>query len=87
MSSESLPQPQPGHRRGLWIAGGVLAALLALFTLADAVVARFSEPIKIAYGYVSGNPSVPNCRTTITREAAVGPLWYRVRWMRCALSD
>jgi hypothetical protein len=55
--------------------------------LAYAVVARFSEPIKIAYGYVSGNTSVPTCRTTITREAAVGPLWYRVRWMRCALSD
>lgn len=37
----------------------------------------------MAYGYVSGNPSLPNCRTTVAHEATVGPLWYRVLDVNC----
>jgi hypothetical protein len=51
--------------------------------LAYAAFVRFSEPIKFGYGFVSGNPSAPNCRTTITRESTAGPLWYRVLDVTC----
>lgn len=75
--------PQPGHGHGWRIAGGIFVVLLALFTLLWLVFARFSGPIKMAYGYVSGNPSLPDCSTTVGHEAAVGPLWYRILDVNC----
>jgi hypothetical protein len=77
------PRPQPAHGRGWWVAGGVFAVLLALSGLLYAALPRLSGPIKMLYGHVSGNPSAPNCRTTITREATVGSFWYRVLDMSC----
>jgi uncharacterized membrane protein YhaH (DUF805 family) len=76
--------PQPGHGHGLWIAGEIFAVLLALFALLYAVFPRFLGPIKMLYGSVSGNPSLPNCRTTVAHEATVGPLWYRVLDVDCS---
>jgi uncharacterized membrane protein YhaH (DUF805 family) len=75
--------PQPGHGRGWWIAGGIFVVLLTLFTLFGLVFARFSGPIKMAYGYVSANPSLPDCSTTVGQEATVGPLWYRILDVNC----
>ena len=79
----SPPPPLAPQRRrhcDLWIAVGILAALLAL--LAAAFV-KFAEPAKFAYGFLSGKPSIPGCNTAIAGEATVGPLWYRVVNVAC----
>jgi hypothetical protein len=82
MSSGSSPRP-PGHRHRWWITGGIFAALVGLFALLCAVIVRLSGPAKMGYDYISGNPSLPNCHTTIAREATAGPLWYRVLDVSC----
>ena len=83
MSSGSRPPPLPGRWTTWWIAGGVFVVLLALFGGLYAALGALSGPIKSLYGYVSGYPSFPNCRTTITREAKLGPVWYRVVDVKC----
>ena len=83
MSSGSRPPPLPGRWTTWWIAGGVFVVLLALFGGLYAALGALSGPIKSLYGYVSGYPSFPNCRTTITREAKLGPVWYRVVDVNC----
>jgi hypothetical protein len=79
MSSQSLPPPR---RRpyGWWIGGALFAALIALVA---AAVVHFSEPIGFVYGFMSGNPSVPNCTTAITREEVADRLWYRIVEIDC----
>ena len=69
---DHLVDRRRGVCRALALFGGLCAALGAL-----------SGPIKSLYGYVSGYPSFPNCRTTITREAKLGPVWYRVVDVNC----
>jgi hypothetical protein len=78
VSSERSSAPRR-RRYGWWIAGGVLAFLLAV-PLGTAIY--YAKPIKmiydLAYGIMTGNPSFENCQTTVMREAAAGPLWYRL---------
>jgi hypothetical protein len=78
VSSERSSAPRR-RRYGWWIAGGVFAVLLAV-PLGAAIY--YAKPIKmiydLAYGIMTGNPSFENCRTTVMREAAAGPLLYRV---------
>lgn len=83
MSFGSLPPPKPRARLEWWIAGGAFAVLLALVALLFGLFVRFSEPINKVYGFMSGNPSLPNCRTTIAREATVEWLWYRIVDLNC----
>ena len=83
MSSESLPRQRRSRGPGWWIAGGVIALLLALSALLFVGLALYWEPIKMSYGFVSGNPALPDCSTTVTREATDGPLWYRVVELAC----
>ena len=97
MSSESSARPRlpsaspapPRHRHyGWWIAGGIFAVLIALPV---GTGLYFAKPIKyvfdIFYGVMTGNPSFPECETTITREASVGTLWYRVSKVDCGGQD
>jgi len=79
MSSETLPAPRR-RRYGWWIAGGIVASLLAL---AIGGLVYFAEPIKFAAGWITGNPYVPGCQTTIVSESIVGPLWYRTVDLKC----
>jgi len=81
MSSESLSKPRRGRRYGWWVAGGVAAA--AVLALGYAAVVHLAGPAKFTYGIMSGNPSIPNCNTTIAREATAGPLWYRLVDVPC----
>jgi hypothetical protein len=81
MSSESLSTPHRVRRYGWWIAGGIGAA--AVLALGYAAVVHLAAPAKFAYGLISGNPSIPNCNTTVAREATAGPLWYRLVDVTC----
>jgi len=79
MSSETLPAPRR-RRYGWWIAGGIVASLIALVI---GGLVYFAEPIKFAMGWLTGNPYVPGCQTTIVSEATVGPLWNRIVELTC----
>jgi hypothetical protein len=76
--------PPRRRRYGWWIAGGIFAVVIAL-PLGTGLY--FAKPIKIfynfAYGMMTGDPSIPGCATTITRETSVGTLWYRVSKVDC----
>ena len=61
----------------------MFVVLLVLFGGLYVALGALSGPIKTLYGYVSGYPSFTNCRTTITREAKLGPVWYRVVDVSC----
>jgi hypothetical protein len=76
MSSAAVSQPRRGRRYGWWIAGGVCAA--AVLGLGWVAVVYLAEPAKIAYGFLSGNPALPNCDVKIVRETTAEPLWYRL---------
>ena len=80
-SKANSAAPRRRRRYGWWIAGGIFATLLAL-PLGTAVY--FAEPIKLVYGFMSGNPSLPGCKTAIGHEATVGALRYRVVNINCA---
>jgi hypothetical protein len=80
MTPQAMSQPRR-RRYGWWIAGGVAAA--AVFALAYTAVVYLAEPAKFAYGFVSANPSSPDCDTTVVRDATAGALWYRLVEMRC----
>jgi hypothetical protein len=79
MSSETLPAPRR-RRYGWWIAGGIVASLLALVI---GTLVYFAEPIKFVAGWITGNPYVPGCQTTVVSEATVGPLWNRIVLLTC----
>jgi hypothetical protein len=80
MSSESSVAPRRRRRYGWWIVGGIFVALIG-FPLGTGLY--FAAPIKLIYGLMTGNPSLPGCNTTIVREAAAGPLQYRIVNMSC----
>jgi hypothetical protein len=79
----------PRRRRyGWWIAGGIFAVLLAV-PLGTAIY--YAKPIKffydLIYGIATGDPSFPECETTIARETTAGPLWYRIVKVNCRNGD
>ena len=80
MSSESIPVAPRRHRYAYWIAGAASVAVAALLVVG---VVKLTGPAKFMYGFVSGNPSIPGCHTSVAREATTGPLWYRVVDLDC----
>jgi len=74
------PETPRRFRIGYWIAGVASVAMAGLLVFG---VVKLAKPVKFAYGFVSGNPSMPGCRTAIAGEATVGPLWYRVVDLGC----
>jgi hypothetical protein len=76
--------PRRRRRYGWWIAGGIVAVLIAL-PLGTGLY--FAKPIKyfynFMYGMMTGDPSFPGCNTTIVRETTAGTLWYRVSKVSC----
>jgi hypothetical protein len=76
-----LPSPRRRRRYGWWVATGIVAALAAL---AVGGWVLYAEPVKFIVGWVlTGNPSLPGCRTTIVSEATDGKLWHRMTDMSC----
>jgi len=80
MSSESIPAPTRTHRGIYWIAGVASVAAAALLVFG---AVKLAGPARIMYGFVSGNPSIPGCQTSVAGEATVGPLWYRAVNLGC----
>jgi hypothetical protein len=87
VSPETLPpslpaSPRRRRRYGWWIAGGFVAALVALVVGGWVL---YGEPIKLFTGWMlTGNPYLPGCRTTIVSEADTGKLWTRTADLSCA---
>jgi hypothetical protein len=77
-----MSDPVPPRRRQLsyWIAGVASVAVAVLLVIG---VTKLAGPAKLAYGFVSGNPTMPGCSTTFAGEATVGPLWYRAVKLGC----
>jgi hypothetical protein len=72
--------PRRRFRIGYWIAGVASVGVAGLIVLG---AIKLAEPVKFLYGFMTGAPSMPGCRTTIESEATVGPLWYRVVNLAC----
>jgi hypothetical protein len=74
----------PRRRYGWWIAGGIVAVLIALPV---GTGLYYAKPIKFYYSFIhgmmAGDPHMPGCETTIVRENAAGSLRYRVSKMKC----
>jgi len=78
-----VSDPVPPRRRlhiGYWIAGVASVAVAALLVIG---AIKLAGPVKIAYGFASGNPTLPGCNTTLAGEATVGPMWYRSVKLGC----
>jgi hypothetical protein len=67
-------------RVGYWIAGAASVGVAALLVFG---AIKLAKPARIIYGFATGAPSMPGCRTTVASEATVGPLWYRVVNLAC----
>lgn len=74
------PEIPRRHHIGYWIAGIASVAVASLLVFG---ATKLAKPAKFAYSFVSANPTLPGCRTTIAGEATVGPLWYRVVNLGC----
>lgn len=74
------PETPRRFRIGYWIAGIASVGMAALLVFG---VVKLAKPVQFAYGFISGNPSMPGCRTTIADETTIGPLWYRVVNLGC----
>ncbi len=84
-AASATPVAPRRRRYGWWIAGGILAVFLGV-PLGTAIY--YAKPIKmvydLAYGILTGNPSLEGCQaTTVVREATAGPLSYRVAKADC----
>ncbi|HMK81557.1 MAG TPA: hypothetical protein VK438_18030 [Xanthobacteraceae bacterium] len=80
MSSESIPVAARTPRTVYWIAGAASLAVAALLVVG---VVKLAGPAKFMYGFVSGNPVMPGCSTSVASEATVGPVWYRTVNLGC----